>query len=227
MTDTRLAQLALSLAATLLCPALASANQPDVIPTYHGEDESVVSAVELTLEGGLLDRGTTGVGEPLLGYGYDHGGGVLIGAGLRLYFDIDGRYFHHGVAVRVGHQPGGGFAWSQLDLTYVFRTELPCLSSDDRRLRLSGIIGVTGARADAGMGNGAADDRWNLREVASEQLDHQALGAVLGVALDVHSGPFLLGLMLDVRELFALGDTPVARSFVATGSLRAGVELDL
>lgn len=227
MTETRSFQMALALAATLLCPALASADQPEVLLRDEGGGDPLVSAVELTLETGLLDRGTTGVGEPLLGYGYDHGGGMLVGAGLRLYFDIDGRYFHHGVAVRVGHQPNDGFAWSHVDLTYVFRTELPCMSSDEHRLRLSGVIGVTGARADAGMGNGAPDDRWNLREVASEQLDHHALGAVLGVALDVHSGPFLLGLMLDVRELFALGDTPVARSFAATGALRAGFELDL
>jgi len=182
--------------------------------------------VDVTLEGGLLDRGTTGVGAPLLGYGYDHGGGLLLGAGLRAYFDIDGRYFHHGVALRFGHQPNDGIAWSQLDLAYVFRTELPCMSDDERTFRLSGLVGVTGAYAEAGTGRGGMDEQWNLRLAAAEELDHHSLGGLLGVGLDLHGGPFVVGVLVDIRETFALGDGPASRSFVATGALRAGVEIE-
>lgn len=206
--------------------------EPDVEPDV-GSDP-LIDALELSLDLGVMDRGTTGVGEPLLGLGYDHGGGALAGVGARAYLEID-RYFAHGLSLRLSHQAGSllglddgvGFAWSQLDVTYVFRTLLPCMSDDEVRFYLSGLVGVTGVRADAGTGTAPRDDRWNERQVASRRLDHDALGPMLGASLDVHFGAFFVGALIDVREPFALGAGPVSRSFVTTGSLRTGVQLAL
>ena len=191
-------------------------------------------SLEVTVDMGVLDRGTTGIGEPLLGLGYDHGGGLQAGAGARLYFELN-EYFRHGPSLRLSHQAGSvlglagehGFAWSQLDLAYVFRTSLPCMSGDEVQWYLSGLVGLTGVYADAGTGDGPSDDRWNERLAASEELDHLALGGMLGVGLDMHFDEVFLGALIDVREPFALGSGVVSRSFVTSATLRAGVELGL
>ena len=211
-----------------------SALAQDVGTTELIEPESSETSLELAIDLGVLDRGTTGVGEPLLGLGYDHGGGLAAGVGARLYFELN-EYFRHGVSLRGSHQAGDflglagehGFAWSQLDLSYVFRTSLPCMSDDDTQWYLSGLIGLTGVYADAGTGDGPRDERWNERLAASESLDHLALGGMLGVGLDLHFDDLFLGALIDVREPFALGSGAVSRSFVTSAALRAGIELEL
>ncbi len=191
-------------------------------------------SLELAVDLGVLDRGTTGVGDPLLGLGYDHGGGLQAGIGARAYLEIN-EYFRHGLSLRVSHQAGSalglvgehGFAWSQLDVAYVFRTSLPCMSDGDTQWYLSGLVGVTGVHADAGTGDAPRDERWNERVAAADDLDHLALGGMLGAGLDLHFDEWFVGALLDVREPFALGSGPVSRSFVTSGTLRAGVELEL
>lgn len=211
------------LTAAMVWPASALAWEP--------QPESETS-LELALDIGMLDRGTTGVGDPLLDLGYDHGGGPQAGFGLRAYFEIN-EYFRHGPNLRISHQGAFGltdtygFAWTQLDLTYVFRTSLPCMSDDEMQWYLSGLIGLTGVHAEAGTGDAPRDDRWNERLAASESLDHLALGGVIGAGIDLHLDEWFIGLMLDVREPFALGETPVSRSFVTSATMRAGVELAL
>jgi len=225
---------ATAVCAVLFWPTAAFAYEPDVIEPDVVDSDPVIDSLELAVDLGLLDRGTTGVGEPLLGLGYDHGGGLQAGVGIRTYFEIN-RYFRHGVNLRFSHQAGStlglfggyGFAWSQLDLTYVFRTSLPCMSDDDTQWYLSGLVGLTGVHADAGTGTAPRDDRWNERLAASDALDHLALGGLIGAGIDLHFDEVFLGLLLDVREPFALGSGPVSRSFVTSATLRAGVELEL
>ncbi len=191
--------------------------------------------LELALDLGLMERGTTGIGPPLLDAGYDQAGGPVAGAGARMLFALGyGGYFHHGVAVRMSHHAGGsfgltdayGFAWTAIDLAYAFRTNLPCMSTPDRKLMLTGMLGVSGVNADAGMGNTADPQREPERRAASRELDHTALGPMLGVGLDMHMGLLFVGLALDLRQAFAIGDVPVTRSYVSSAALRIGVALE-
>lgn len=224
------------LAAVVASPGWAAAQDVEVLsPTVEPAPEGPGPVdVELTVEVGALDRGTTGVGAPLLGYGWDHGGGLLVGVGTRAYVALN-EYFSHGPALRLTHQAGGllglvggvGFAWTQIDTTYAFRTLLPCMSEADRQWHLTGLVGLTTVRADAGSGTGPRDERWNERQAASSALDHWAVGPLLGVGLDATFGRVLVGATVDVREPFALGDVPISRSFVTTAALRTGVALDL
>lgn len=191
--------------------------------------------LEVSVDLGVQDRGTTGIGEPLLDEGYDTAGGLLAGAGARMLFGIGGgEYFHHGVATRVSHDAGWGlglsdrygFAWSAADLAYAFRTNLPCMSTPERKLFLTGVLGVSGVVANAGTGLEKNPQTDRERRVASERLDHLALGPVLGVALDMHMGPVFLGLELYLRQAYALDDGPVSRSYVSSASMRVGFQLE-
>lgn len=194
-------------------------------------------ALELALEVGLFDRGTTGVGDPLLDYGYDHGGGPAVGARLRFLSPLDDRYFHHGIDVRLLHQAGGtlglseevGFYWTEVATGYGFRTMFPCMSneSDGRIVRFTGTIGLTVANANAGTGRAARDDRWNERVAASEQLDHMAVGPHVSLGLDYHIDDFLIGIAIDARQLFSVSGGVEARTFGTSATLRTGVDLDL
>ena len=198
------------------------------------EADDPARVVEVAVDLGVQDRGTTGIGEPLLGEGYDRGGGLVAGAGARMLLPVgDGGYFHHGVAARISHNAGWGlglserygFAWSALDLAYAFRTNLPCMSTPERKLFLTGLLGVSGVVANAGMGLEADPQTERQRRVASEQLDHVALGPLLGVGLDVHMGAFFLGLSLDLRQAYALGGGPLSASYVSSASIRVGAQL--
>jgi len=191
--------------------------------------------LEVSVDLGVQDRGTTGIGEPLLDEGYDTAGGLVAGAGARMLFGISGgEYFHHGVATRVSHNAGWGlglsdrygYAWSAADLAYAFRTNLPCMSTPERQLFLTGVLGVSGVVANAGTGLEKDPQTSRERRVASERLDHVALGPVLGVALDMHMGSSFLGLELYLRQAYALDDGPVSRSYVSSASIRVGVQLE-
>lgn len=199
-----------------------------------GRAEAQERAIEIAVDIGLLDRGTTGVGAPLLDMGYDVEGGPVAGVGVRMLFGIDGgRYFHHGAAVRTWRHGGGDFGLSEghglssssLDLAYAFRTALPCMSAPGRELKLTGMLGVTGIDEDAGRGSGHSGQLEAQRAAAAEQFDHFALGPMLGVGIDFHSGPLFAGLAFDLREVFAFDDGPISRSYFASAALRMGVAL--
>lgn len=191
--------------------------------------------LEVVADLGVQDRGTTGIGEPLLDEGYATAGGLVAGAGARMLFPIGyGGYFHHGVATRVSHNAGWGlglsdrygFAWSAVDLAYAFRTNLPCMSTPDRQLFLTGVLGVSGVVANAGTGLEKDPQTERERRTASEKLDHFALGPVLGVSLDMHIGAAFLGIGFDLRQAYALGDGPVSRSYVSSAVMRFGFQLE-
>jgi len=223
------------LAAMIALTSTALPARPAAALEPHLEPSPTFSDVELDLELGWMDRGTTGVGEPLLGYGYDHAVAPLVGASARLFFHDSIRYFRHGIALRGAYAAGGHlglgdgveFHLGQVDLGYVFRTQLPCMSTDERVFHLSGSLGLTGVRADAGTGRGSRDDRWNQRLAAAEDLDHVGLGGFLAVDLALHVGPLITGIRIDVREHFAVTDGPVSRDFAVATGLRMGVDLEL
>ena len=201
----------------------------------QAEDGAPLGELELAVDLGFLDRGTTGVGAPLLDLGYDSGGGPVAGLGARFYFHARNRYFRHGINLRLSHTAGMsfgalsgvGFAWTAVDATYAFRTLLPCMSEEDSQWMLTAMIGLTGARADAGTGTHDDPQTRNNRARASHDLDHLALGGMLAVDLSWHGSTFLAGVTLDVREYFGLGDTDQARSFVTTAAVRGGVHFGL
>jgi len=191
--------------------------------------------LEVAVDVGLLDRATTGIGPPLLGAGYEQSAGPVAGVGSRLLFPIgDSEFFHHGAALRLSHNAGAafglndryGFAWTSVDVGYAFRTALPCLSTPERAWTLTGIVGLTGVDADAGTGTGDDAQTAAERRAASRELDHVGLGPMVAVGLDLHAGPILVGLSFDLREVFALGDGPVSRSYVETAALRVGALLE-
>jgi hypothetical protein len=196
-------------------------------------EPSALADVELSAELGVMDRGTTGVGAPLLGYGYDHGGGALGAIGTRFLFRFGyGDYFRHGLDLRAAYSAGeffgvdgAGMHVGQLDVGYVFRTEFPCMRGETRRIHLSGALGVTGLYADAGTGRGARDDMWNARVVAADALDHYGVGGYLTVDLTAHYDAAFVGLRLDAREHFAVGHSSIARDVTIGASLRFGVDI--
>lgn len=193
------------------------------------------SDVELSLGAGVMDRGTTGIGAPLLGHGYDHAGGAVLEGDVRLFKRGWYRMVHHGLALRAFHQSGrtlgltdaGTFQVSGLELAYVLRALLPCMSNDDVRFHLTPLAGLSALRARAGDLHVPGDQTGELAEAARAAFDHVALGAVLGVQFDVHRGPLLIALTADLREHFAIGDTPVKRDFMTSLTLRVGVDIDL
>lgn len=214
--------------------ATASAEERDYL-AVEPREEKTFSDLELALELGVMDRGTAGVGAPLLGYGYDHDGGLLGAASVRLYFHDDQFWLRHGVGVRFAHHAGDdfglgdtGFFFEQIDVGYVVRTEFPCMASGDRHIYLSGILGVTTVIADASTGNRPSDANWNARTVAANELDHVGVGGVFGLALDVHFGAAFAGFYVDVREQFGVTpSSPISRDFSIAATLRGGVDIGL
>ena len=49
----------------------------------------------------------------------------------------------------------------------------------------------------------------------------------LSAQIDVRHGPLFLALVADVREHFAIGNTPVARDFMTSLTLRVGIDVEL
>ncbi|MEM9191489.1 MAG: hypothetical protein AAGF12_20115, partial [Myxococcota bacterium] len=154
---------------------------------FSAEAQAQPDSVQLGVGLGIVDRASTGVGEPLLDYGYDHEGGLLAEGSLRLYFDESNGYFSHALQLRFAHTGGAalgftdhGIGYSMAEVAYVFRTRLPCMSSSARTFYLSGYLGLSGAYGNASTGSGERDDRWNERVAAEGELDHYALGGVLG-----------------------------------------------
>lgn len=193
------------------------------------------SDVELSVGLGMMDRGTTGIGAPLLGAGYDHAGGAVLEFDVRLFKQAWHRIVHHGIALRAFHQNGrtlgvtqdGTFQISGLDLAYVLRALLPCMSDDQVRFHLTPLVGLSVLQARAGNLHVRGDQTGELDDAARAAFDHVALGGVLGVQFDVHYDALLLALTADIREHFAVGDTPVARDFMTSLTLRVGVDINL
>jgi len=196
-------------------------------PVRADDSAPLLSSVEIAPEIGIFDRGTTGVGAPVLGYGYDHGGGAMFGAGARLFFHSSDNYFRQGIELRAAHETGDGLALTVFDLAYALRVKFPCMSDGERNVFGTGLLGVTTALGEAGLGDGSRDARWNDRVVASETLDHVGLGWLLAVGVDVHLGALFAGPRLDVREHFAITDGPVSRDFEIAATVRIGGEIEL
>ncbi|MEM9066977.1 MAG: hypothetical protein AAGE52_00685 [Myxococcota bacterium] len=191
----------------------------------------VLSGLELSAGIGVLGHNTTGVGDPLLDYGYDREAGPVADAKLRFVFGSN-RYFRHGVTFRGGVQRGRafgrdgfGYRWGFADVGYSFRTILPCMSSQDRRIYAAATLGISGAHADAGTGRGEMGTDANLRRAASDEFDHWALGWVLGGEIEVHFKHFLIGLDIDMRRLYGL-DTAQDRTMLSSAVLRLGIGFD-
>jgi hypothetical protein len=54
-----------------------------------------------------------------------------------------------------------------------------------------------------------------------------AVGGFVTATLDYHVGPVFVGASVGLRELFAIGGGVGARSFVTSGALRVGADLEL
>lgn len=203
----------------------------DVLP-----DPGPFSDVELTVGLGALDRATTGSGPSLAGQGYDQAVGLIGEVAARVYLGR-GDQFHNGLELRVGTSSGAAFDYRQrrafrttvIDLDYAFRTLLPCISSEHRQLRLTGLLGLSGVVANAGTGRGSPENGpgWQDRVEAADALDHGGLGFNFAVGLDAHFGPLITGITTRVRPYFGLGGSQVERGLHMEAVLRVGVDLDL
>ena len=220
-----------------LTAALPAAAQPTTTELlYQPSSPGIFSDLEIVLGFGVIDRGVTGVGEPLLGYGYDHSGGPRADMALRLFFAESNQFVRHGIALRGGCDAGQtfglaggyGFATTTIDLAYVLRFHCPCISGDDTKWFLSAVVGVSMLHAEASTGAGArGGPDWNDREAAASKFDHDSLGAVLGVTMDLHLDVVIVGASIDLREHFSMTDGPIGRSFETGASVHAGFDLDL
>ena len=203
---------------------------------YEPASPGLFSNIEITVGLGIMDRGTTGIGDPLLGLGYDTATGATTDLSLRFYFDSSMSFMNHGILLRGTYMAGSsfglgegyGFATTIVDLAYVIRFHCPCISTEDRKWYASGFVGLTGMYADASTGAGPdGGPEWNTRTAASSKFDHGALGGVLGASFDLHVDVFVIGVTVDLREHYGVGSTPIARSFETGASLHFGADFEL
>jgi len=198
----------------------------------YDDDVGVITGIELSAGIGVMGHNTTGVGGPLAGHGYDREAGPAVDGKLRLLFG-DSRFYRHGLTVRAGYtagrqfgRDGYGFRRRYGDVGYSFRTLLPCMSSETVKVYAGGTIGFTGAGADAGTGRGPLEDANESERIqASDDLDHQEWGWVLGGELQIHVRHFMLGLDVDLRRLYGR-DTVADRAMLSSAVLRLGVAFD-
>ena len=192
--------------------------------------------LELVANFGVLDRATSGTGS---NYRYDQNATAVGGVDVRLLFPAFdcGCDLAHGAQLGVSGSGGTALGFGDLDTSafrhiiidagYIFRTELPCMASGNRRWFVTGTLGLTTLVADAGLGSGVANDvDRNVREAAAEAYDHVALGWHFGAVMDVHFGALILGFGFDLREAYGIG-TELSRTFALSGSLRLGGEISL
>lgn len=206
-----------------------------LLATSPAEADGGVSDLELTVPIGVMDRSATGTGDALAGYGYDDQSGLFVGGEARLYVDLGNEYWHMGVIAGAAYHAGpalglvGGSAFSTTttDLGVTARVLFPCMSSDDVKWRLSGLLAVSGVRADAGTGVGGQDNgpAWDERRAAADALDHVGLGWRLALDLSVHLDHFVIGAGLGVRQYFGI-DTPISRGWMMDLGLRIGGRID-
>jgi hypothetical protein len=185
---------------------------------------------------GVASRAVTGTGS---GFGYGAQGTPTMGADLRLLFhafDCGNCGFHHGVALGFTWMPGPDFgasdryAWRHYvgDVAYAMRIEFPCMRGSGRQVFLTGLLGATGAWADAGTGTAPEgdSDRWNERVRFASQGDHVALGWRFGANLDLHLRRFLVGVGVDIRQMFGV-ESDHAQTFMLGAQLRLGFDVAL
>lgn len=222
---------AMMLTTTLAAMMLTSTASAQEVTLLDTRSPKRLTGLELWGGVGVAGHNTTGVGAPLDEYGYARSPGPGAEAGLRMLFGTN-RYFRHGLTLRGTYQAGRrfgrdgyGFRFGLADAGYTFRTNLPCMSDGKRQFYAGGTLGVTGGYADAGTGRGPMDVNENARNSASTTLDHVALGWVLGGHIDVHYGPMLVGLSIDLRRLYGL-ETSADRHMVSSAMLRAGLAFD-
>lgn len=188
---------------------------------------------ELTTGIGVLGRATTGT---VPSYGYDVGAALAARAGTRFFFEP---FAHcnclprHGFDLGFLYAAGSTFgtlhdaAWRQhvVDAAYAMQIKLPCLSQGAREVTLTGMAGLTGQWADAGMGDVDRNDtrEQNFRTSVSQSYDHFALGWRVGAALDLRIHGFIVGVEANFRDLFGI-QTAHARSTLMEAGLRIGYQ---
>lgn len=181
---------------------------------------------------GLLAHATTGT---IPRDGYDSGSAPALGGTARLLVPLAGcRCLWHGAELNYAWSSGTSLglerssAWTQhtVDASYAMRVELPCLRSGDRRWWVTGSLGLSMRRADAGMGDGEDPSRANERASLAARYDHTALGWRLGGEMAVTFGRLLVGVALDLRDLYGI-DTELRRTTVMGAALRVGVDFSL
>lgn len=201
--------------------------------TAFADDDLVDMEVAVPIA--IADRATTGTDDELHGYGYDDQTGLMSGLEMRLYTSGMNRYLRLGVIAGAQHHAGpafglaGGHAFrtTLFDAGITARTVFPCMSSDEVRWHLSGLLAMSGMYADAGTGVGAQPNGpdEDARAAAARELDHAGLGWRLAVDLSIHFDHFLVGLGMGVRQMFGI-DTVASRTWVADIGLRLGGRID-
>ncbi len=184
---------------------------------------------------GVLDHATTGT---IADYGYDRGSAPAVSLNARWLARIRGCScaMGHGVDVQATMSRGPTFgllhgaAYTQYlgDVAYAFRVELPCLRRGSRRIYTTGMAGMSVLVSDAGTGDLPFGNttHWNERSLAASSYDRVALGWRLGGTFDVTWGHTLVGVGLDLRNLYAVsGDQ--ARTLLLSASLRFGFDIGL
>lgn len=205
---------------TLCTPSLASAQERALL--------------EVTLGAGIGDRSSTGVGDPLLGMGYDQSFGPQGALDVRLFVEDDEwAYVRHGMVARAAYTAGpsigvegAAFRDTIVDLGYGGRAAFPCMRRGDFSMHLGGYLAITGLVADADRGDRYRPNTDTQTAEAARTLDHAGLGGALGLSLDVHLASFVIGIGLDVHQWFGI-DTLVARDLLLTSQLRIGGEIPI
>jgi hypothetical protein len=192
--------------------------------------------LEITLPVALVDRSTAGTGGAPSGYGYENDAGLGLGAEMRLYFREDGsNFFRHGIIAGSIMQAGPtlgadglAFHTTYVDIGYTASALFPCMSNDELRWQLSGILALVGAYADAHTGNGGDANGADVdaRNRAAQLLDHYGLGWRLAFDLSWHFRNFVVGVGLGGRQYFAI-DSQVARVWTMDVGLRLGGRIDI
>lgn len=208
----------------------------DVETLDYSPEPTHVPKLELVATFGVLDRATSGTSPD---HGYGQNGTAVGGIDLRLLFPVFDCSCELGHGPQLGISGSGATAFGIgdvdtsafrhviIDAGYVFRTELPCMASGNRRWFVTGTVGVTTLVADAGLGSRVANDvDRNLREAAADAYDHIAFGWRFGAVMDVHFGALIAGFGFDLREAYGIG-TSLARTFALSGILRLGGEIRL
>lgn len=224
--------LLLALTLATLAPALAPTNAEAQDYDLAVEPRRDHALLELTVGAGIADRSSTGIGDPLLGMGYDQSFGPRGSATMRLFVeDSDHAYVRHGMLARVAYTAGpnlgiegAGFRNTAIDLGYSGRVRFPCMSRGDFSVHLGGYLAITGLVADADRGDWDRPDMANETIEAARRYDHAGLGGALGLNLDAHYGAFIVGIGVDLHQYFGI-DTMVARDLMIGAELRLGGEI--
>ena len=179
-----------------------------------------------------IDRGTTGTPA---GYGYDSD--VASGAGIDVRALVPAgcsECMTHGLALGYTYSAGptfgtltdAAFRIHLVDAGYALRWELPCMRRRNRHVSLTGLLGVAWMYARPGSGDVAYGDAESMsaRLPSVATLEHVALGWRLGASFDATFGGFLMGVGLDIRELYGI-DTQASRTFMVSFVGRVGFDI--